>query len=104
MARFHTLYTAIQVTGPEEEEIPIEGSTFGGRLGKPITSRLLGIIGETQVFPVYLGITGVLSLICGFIAIEIIGLNFLAAVDWNVVRFIKMLPFLAIQPPPAKYG
>ncbi|RYY09929.1 MAG: photosynthetic reaction center subunit M, partial [Alphaproteobacteria bacterium] len=104
MARFHTLYTAIQVTGPEEEEIPIPGSTFYGRVGKPIHSRLFGLIGETQVFPVYLGITGILSLVCGFIAIEIIGLNFLAAVDWNVVRFIKMLPFLAIQPPPAKYG
>ncbi|MDP9097257.1 MAG: photosynthetic reaction center subunit M, partial [Pseudomonadota bacterium] len=104
MARFHTLYTAIQVTGPAEEEIPIKGSSFGGRVGRARHSKLLGLIGETQVFPTYLGITGVLSLVCGFIAIEIIGLNFLAAVDWNVIRFIKMLPFLAIQPPPAKYG
>ena len=68
-----------------------------GRVGTPIHSKLLGLIGETQLFPTYLGVTGILSLVCGFIAIEIIGLNFLAAVDWNVIRFIKMLPFLAIR-------
>ena len=45
-----------------------------------------------------------LSLICGFIAIEIIGLNMWASVDWNSIRFIKMLPFLSLEPPSAKYG
>ena len=104
MARFHTLYTAIEVEGPLESGIPIPDATFPDRVGKPFHSRLLGRIGETQVFPTTLGVTGLLSLVCGFIAIEIIGLNFLAAVDWNPIRFVKMLPFLAIEPPPAKYG
>jgi photosynthetic reaction center M subunit len=27
-----------------------------------------------------------------------------ASVDWNPIRFLKMLPFLALEPPPAKYG
>jgi len=27
-----------------------------------------------------------------------------ASVDWNIIRFIKMLPFLALRPPPPRYG
>ena len=75
MARFHTLYTAIEVTGPLEAGLPMQGATFA-RVGRPFHSKLLGRFGETQVFPTYLGVTGLLSLVCGFIAIEIIGLNF----------------------------
>ena len=104
MARFHTLYTAIVVEGPLEAGLPMLDGSVAERVGRPFHSRLLGRLGETQLFPTYLGLTGILSLVCGFIAIEIIGLNFLAAVDWNVVRFVKMLPFLALEPPPAKYG
>ena len=37
-------------------------------------------------------------------AIEIIGLNMWASVDWNILRFAKLLPFLALDPPDAKYG
>ena len=65
---------------------------------------LLGRIGETQLLPTYLGAYGIASLICGFIAIEIIGLNMLAQVDWNPLRFIKMVPFLSLEPPDPKYG
>ena len=103
MARFHTLYTAIELQGPLEEGLDYK---FSGskRVFRPFHSKWLGRIGETQVFPTYLGATGVLSLVCGFIAIEIIGLNMWASVDWNVIRFIKMLPFLSLEPPPAKYG
>ena len=105
MARFHTLYTAIGVEGPLEAGIPMQGGAhLGRRFGRPFHSRLLGRIGETQVGPTYLGATGIISIVCGFIAFEIIGLNMLAAVDWNVIRFVKMLPFLALDPPPAKYG
>ncbi len=103
MARFHTLYTAIEVEGPVEAGLPMRNSPFR-RLGRGFHSRLLGRIGETQVAPTYLGPTGIASLICGFVAIEIIGLNMLASVDWNLIRFVKMLPFLALDPPPAKYG
>ena len=103
MARFHSLYTAIELEGPLEGGLPVR---FGSdrRRGRPFHSRLLGRIGETQVGPTYLGVTGTLSLVCGFIAFEIIGLNMLASVNWNPVRFVKMLPFLSLEPPPAKYG
>ena len=103
MAKFHTLYTAVLVRGPDEPGIPLPPGIFT-RVGKPIQSKLLGMLGELQVLPTYLGLTGIASLVCGFIAIEVIGLNMWAAEDWNVVRFIKMLPFLSLEPPPAKYG
>ena len=103
MARFHTLYNAVVVVGPDETG-PTLPPTNAPRLGKPLHSVLLGRIGETQVLPTYLGVYGIASLVCGFIAIEIIGLNMLAQVDWNPLRFIKMLPFLSLEPPEAQYG
>jgi len=103
MARFHTLYTSIVVQGPLEYALPTDDEK-PKRYGRPFHSRLLGRIGETQVGPTALGFTGIASLVCGFIAIEIIGLNMWASVDWNPIRFIKMLPFLSLDPPPAKYG
>ncbi len=103
MARFHTLYTAIELEGPLDPGVPMRDSLFR-RILQPFHSRWLGRIGETQVGPTYLGIEGMISLICGFIAIEIIGLNMWASVNWNPIRFIKMLPFLSLDPPAAKYG
>ncbi|MEL6061462.1 MULTISPECIES: photosynthetic reaction center subunit M [unclassified Methylobacterium] len=103
MPQFHTLWTHIELRGPDEDGPPLQiGSP--GRIGKPFHSQWLGRIGEMQVLPTHLGPTGVASLLCGFIAIEIIGLNMLASVDWNPVRFIRLLPFLSLDPPPAKYG
>ena len=103
MATFHTLYNAIELRGPHELGIPLpRGSS--PRLLKPFFNGLLGRIGESQVGPTYLGFTGIASLVCGFIAFEIIGLNMWASVDWNPIRFVKLLPFLSLMPPPPKYG
>ena len=103
MARYHTLYTAIVVEGPTERGLP-EPPGARHRPGKTFHSTWFGRIGEPQIGPTTLGVTGLLSLVCGFIAIEIIGLNMWAKVDWNVIRFIKMLPFLSLDPPSAKEG
>ena len=62
------------------------------------------MLGDAQVGPIYLGVTGVASLICGFIAFEIIGLNMWASVNWNIVQFIRQLPWLALEPPAPGYG
>jgi photosynthetic reaction center M subunit len=103
MAQFHTLYTSIELAGPDEPGVTGAWRTARDR---PLIaqSSLLGRFGERQIGPIYLGIEGILSLFCGFIAIEIIGLNMWASVDWDLLRFIKLLPFLALEPPPAKYG
>ncbi len=104
MARFHTLYNAIELRGPDERGLhPPPLPRFGSP--KFLThSKLLGRFGELQLGPIYLGAEGIVSIFCGIIAIEIIGLNMWASVDWNVLRFIKLLPFLSLEPPPAKYG
>ena len=60
--------------------------------------------GDAQIGPIYLGHTGLLSLVCGFIAIEIIGLNMLAQVNWDPIQFVRQLFWLALEPPPPKYG
>ena len=65
---------------------------------------LLGIFGNAQVGPIYLGYLGVLSLIFGFIAFEIIGLNMWASVNWDPIQFVRQLPWLALEPPKPEYG
>ena len=104
MARYHTLYNAIELEGPIERGlVPEPKPRFGTRRWTG-SSKLLGRFGELQLGPIYLGPEGLVSIITGVIAIEIIGLNMWASVDWNVIRFIKLLPFLSLEPPPSKYG
>jgi photosynthetic reaction center M subunit len=103
MARYHTLFTSIELQGPDEFGLKLPRGDWR-RVGRPFHSKLLGRFGETQVGPTYLGGVGIASLICGFIAFEIIGLNMWASVDWNPIRFLKMLPFLSLEPPSPKQG
>jgi photosynthetic reaction center M subunit len=67
-------------------------------------NHLFGRFGDAQIGPFYLGATGLLSLICGFIAFEIIGLNMFASVHWNPVQFVRQLPWLALEPPSPANG
>ncbi|MEO0398645.1 MAG: photosynthetic reaction center subunit M [Pseudomonadota bacterium] len=63
-----------------------------------------GKIGDAQLGPIYLGWSGVFSLLFGLIAVEIIGLHMWASVDWNPVKFIGLLPWLSLDPPGPEYG
>jgi photosynthetic reaction center M subunit len=103
MAEYQNIFTQVQVKGPAHLGVPLYRDQYG-RTGKPFHLYLLGIIGDAQVGPIYLGLTGVASFICGFIAIEIIGLNMAASVDWSPVQFIKQLPWLALEPPAPANG
>ncbi len=103
MAGYQNIFTQVQVRGPAELGIPLgKDQTYRGNY--VWFSRLLGIIGNAQVGPIYLGLTGVASLFCGFIAFEIIGLNMWASVGWNPVEFVRQLPWLSLQPPLPQYG
>jgi len=104
MAEYQNIFTTVQVRGPAEMGTPIESPIWGGRDGTPFFSYWLGKIGDAQIGPIYLGWTGLASLICGFIAIEIIGLNMWASVNWDPVRFIVELPWLTLEPPGEEYG
>jgi photosynthetic reaction center M subunit len=103
VAGYQNIFTQVQVRGPAELGVPLPSGQFG-RDGVPLTSRLLGIFGNAQIGPIYLGFLGVASIICGFIAFEIIGLNMWASVGWNPVEFVRQLPWLSHQPPPPDYG
>ncbi len=103
MAENLNLFTQTQVRGPAESGVAIDES-FWPRVGKPGFNHLFGRIGNAQIGPIYLGWFGLASLICGFIAIEIIGLNMWASVGWDPIQFVRQLPWLALEPPPPSYG
>jgi photosynthetic reaction center M subunit len=103
MSDYQNIFTQVQVRGPAEIGVPLPIGNQD-RDGTPIFSRLAGMIGSAQLGPIYLGWTGVASLICGFIAIEIIGLNMWASVGWDPVQFVRQLLWLGLEPPLPEHG
>jgi photosynthetic reaction center M subunit len=103
VASYQNIFTQVQVRGPAEMGVPL-GRGETPRDGRPWFFRLLGILGNAQIGPIQLGFTGIASILCGFIAIEIIGLNMFASVNWNPGEFIRQLPWLSLQPPGPEYG
>ena len=97
------IFTRVQVHGPAYPGVSI-GSDNSNRIGKPFMFYWAGKLGDAQIGPFYLGTLGLMSLLFGFIAFEIIGLNMWASVNWDPVEFVRQLPWLALEPPPAKYG
>lgn len=103
MAEYQNLFTRVQVRGPAYAGVAATHSSWT-RSGRPRFLHLFGRLGDAQVGPIYLGASGIASLICGFIAFEIIGLNMWASVNWDPVQFIRQLPWLALEPPPPENG
>jgi photosynthetic reaction center M subunit len=102
-AEYLNLFTSVQVHAPTHRGIALpRDAKERGRATAHI--HLLGRFGDAQIGPLYLGGFGVASLICGFIAIEIIGLNMWASVGWDPIQFIRQLFWLALEPPPPSYG
>ncbi len=103
MNDYQNIFTRIQVKGPAYAGVEPSYQAWerGPTLG---FSYWLGKIGDAQLGPVYLGWTGVMSLVFGFFAVEIIGLNMLASVNWSPVQFVRQLFWLSLEPPAAKYG
>ena len=103
MAEYQNIFTRVQVRAPADPGVPI-GSEGFFRMGGSRFSYWAGKFGDAQIGPIYLGATGVLSLVFGFIAFEIIGLNMWASVNWDPIQFVRQLPWLALEPPPPEYG
>ena len=87
MLEYQNLFTRVQIRTAPDPGIPIEGAE--NRLGSGWFFGLAGKIGDAQIGPIYLGTLGILSLLCGFIAFEIVGLNMWASVNWNVIEFAR---------------
>ena len=103
MAEYQNIFTRVQALAPAYEGVPLARGNQE-RLGPPLHWHWLGKIGDAQLGPIYLGWLGIASLLCGFIAIEIIGLNMLASVNWNPIQFVRQLPWLALEPPAPANG
>jgi photosynthetic reaction center M subunit len=103
LLEYQNIFTRVQVRGPAYAGVPIARET-SPRQGKPNFSHFLGQIGDAQIGPIYLGWTGLISLIFGFAAFEIIGLNMWASVNWDPVQFVRQLFWLALEPPAPSYG
>ncbi|WP_295400019.1 photosynthetic reaction center subunit M [uncultured Thiocystis sp.] len=103
MPEYQNIFNSVQVRSPAYPGVPLPKGNLP-RIGKPFFSYWLGKIGDAQIGPFYLGFAGTLSLIFGFFAIEIIGFNMLASVDWSPIEFVKNLFWLALEPPAPQYG
>lgn len=103
MAEYQNIFTRVQIRGGADFGVPLAPGIWD-RQGRPRFSYWLGKIGDAQIGPLYLGTLGLASLMCGFVAIEIIGLNMLASVNWSPQEFIKQFFWLSLQPPLPKYG
>ncbi len=104
MIEYQNLFTRVQVRGSAPEAgVPLGRGTWVRQV-QPFYIRWLGWIGDAQIGPIYLGGTGLASLLFGFIAFEIIGLNMFASVNWNPVQFARQLPWLALEPPAPANG
>ena len=107
MLEYQNLFTRVQVHAPAEEGLPLKPGYGGTRLGRGgfgYLGYLAGKLGDAQIGPVYLGTAGAFSVLFGFIAFEIIGLNMWASVNWDTGEFIRRLPWLSLEPPPPQYG
>lgn len=100
---YQNIFTQVQVRAPADMGVSLPKGDWA-RDGRPAPSYLMGKFGEAQIGPFYLGRLGLASLILGFLAFEIIGLNMWASVGWDPVQFVRQLPWLALEPPSPKYG
>ena len=103
MSTYQNIFTQVQLRSPPELGVHLPPGD-SERTMIPSFSYLAGKFGDAQVGPIYLGTLGVISIVCFVIAFEIIGLNMLASVGWDPVRFVRELFWLTLDPPAAKYG
>jgi photosynthetic reaction center M subunit len=108
MAEYQNLFTRVQVrTTHTDWGVPVDDETWRQQLPPRSDGTLsywIGKIGDAQIGPIHLGWTGIASLIFGTLAINIMGLNFLAEVHWNPIQFIRQLPWLSLDPPSPANG
>ncbi len=101
---YQNIFTRVQVRGPAYAGVAPKDVGAFPRSKDSLFFYWAGKLGDAQIGPIYLGYTGIASLVCGIIAFEIIGLNMLASVNWDLVQFIRQFFWLALEPPAPKYG
>lgn len=101
---YQNIFTQVQVQGPAEIGMDPTGTLARERTSATRFSKLLGLFGNAQLGPVYLGTFGVVSLATGFIWFFIIGMNYWDQVDYSPALFLRELFWLSLEPPAEEYG
>ena len=102
MAEYQNLFTQVQVRHTPDPGVPASGGD--PRIPAAGFSYWLGKIGDAQLGPVYLGWAGVLALVTGGLSIFFMGMVMLASVSWDPVQFVRLLPWLSVEPPGPEWG
>ena len=101
--RYQNVFTQVQLRAAPEIGPALAAGDFPRSTGTAF-SYWMGKIGGAQFGPIYLGRLGIASLLCGFLAFEIMGLNMLASVNWDPIQFVRQLPWLALETPGPQWG
>jgi photosynthetic reaction center M subunit len=104
MAQYQNLFTQVRVAGPVQMGVPLPDTDSTRTGAQPATFNLLGWLGSAQIGPLYLGSLGIASLVTGLLSIFIMGLNMLASVNWDLVRFVRNFLWPALEPPGPQFG
>ena len=103
MARYQNIFAQVQLVHAPEMGMPLP-ATDERRIAITGASYWMGKFGQAQLGPIYLGWLGLASLLFGFLAFEIIGLNMLASVNWDPLEFGRQFFWLTLNPPGPEYG
>ncbi len=104
MIEYQNIFNQVQVQGPAELGITNGKGIEKERGGTPFFSKIMGWIGNAQIGPIHLGFFGLISVITGTLAFNIIGLNMLAQVGWSFPEFLRQGFWLALEPPGPEWG
>jgi len=103
ITEYQNIFNQVQVQGPPEKGTDDQGTLMADRTGATFAS-IFGWLGNAQIGPINLGMSGVVSLAAGLVWLNIVGFNMLAQVDWSIPEFIRQLFWLALEPPSPEYG
>lgn len=87
------------------DELEYGGSGLESTAGEPMHVPLLGrLFGNDQVFPVYLGLPGLIAVVTGGMSAFIIVESMLYSVGYNAILFTRSFFTLSLEPPINSYG
>ena len=101
---YQNIFTQVQVQAEPEMGMDDSGEMSAERTKSATLSTLVGILGNAQLGPIYLGFYGIISLATGLLWFNIVGFNMLSQVGWSIPEFIRQLFWLALEPPSPEYG
>jgi photosynthetic reaction center M subunit len=103
MAEYQNIFTQVQVVAAPEMGM-VEGVDTANRTKSAFFSTLMGLFGNAQIGPIYLGTFGVISLATGLIWFWIIGFWFWYQAGFNPAVFVRDLLWLSLDPPSPEWG